>query len=229
MKILVTGCGRSCTNWISEIVKATKKFNWVGIPEDRNLFNRLHLPDRYATKLAVEHPSFTESNLKALGEINPDLRILWSVKHPVANVMAKIYRGRPASEGGDKVTENISVDGFIETAILAVRKSFDLIQNVPVDTMIVKLEELINKKRLIIDSMGAFMKMHPTKIRIDAFEKTPNRYQLARYGKSVDKSQAEIYNNWETAYDGYFADKKDLIEKAKEELQDVAEFFKYEL
>ena len=229
MKILVTGCGRSCTNWVSEIVKATKKFNWVGIPEDRNLFNRMHLPDGYATKLAVEHPTFTESNLRALGEINPDLRILWSVKHPVANVMAKIYRGRPASEGGDKVTENVSADGTIETAIAAIRKSYDLILKVPVQTMIVKVEELILRRSHMRKAFAEFLDVYPTKVHLEAQENTPNKYHSERYGDKVDKAQADIYTNWEEAYEGYFADKEELIEQAKAELQDVAKIFEYEL
>lgn len=230
MKILVTGCGRSCTNWVSEIVKATKKFNWVGIPEDRQVFSRLSLPDRYATKLAVEHPTFTKANLRALSEFNPELRILWSLKHPVANVMAKIYRGRPASEGGDKNTENVSADGYIDTAIASIRKSYEMIleaKTVPI--LIVKVEDLISNHKVMRRGFSSFLAVDRDKIKIHSFENTPNSYHKKRYGKRIDKDQADIYNNWRTVYDGYFADKEELIEQAKKELQDVARFFNYEL
>jgi hypothetical protein len=235
MKVLITGCGRSCTNWVSEIVKSTGRFDWVGVPEDRNLFlpPQKKLPPNYATKLATEHPTFSEHTLKILTKSNPELAIIWCIKHPVANVMSKIYRGRPASEGGDKTTENVSADGTVETAINAVKKSFRLnnvaIEKPFLEVLNIRLCDLILTTDSVVSGLAEFLNCKPQNLDPYAFENTPNRYHKKRYGDRVDKSQAHIYENWETAYGGYFADKEDIVEKARDELKGVANEWGYEI
>lgn len=227
MKILVTGCGRSCTNWVSEIVKSTNNFNWIGTPEDRNFFQRLTLPPQYASKLATENKGFNANSLLIMSKVNPDLRFLWCFKHPVANVMAKIVRGRPASEGGDKRTENTSDDGHLDTAIAAVKKSYEIYSEFKDISLDVRVERLIE----VPVSMESFLEdyLEASRFDLNSFRNTPNKYHQKRYGKKVDKSQAKIYENWKTAYDGYFADKEDWIQKMREELEGACKGLGYGL
>jgi len=235
MKILVTGSGRSCTNWMAEIVKSCGKFHWVGVPEDRSLYMKPMLPDNYASKLATDHPSFTEASMRMLMSREPDLNIFWCFKHPVANVMSKIVRGQPHSKGGDKPGENVSADGTLKMAIEAVRRSWELcriaegLHSIAKQVMRVRLEDLILRESVMRTKIAGFMQAERDEVDMKAFVNTPNMFHKARYGGTVHRDQTEIYQRWESAYDGFFKDRRDDIDKAVTALKDMCKDLEYEL
>jgi hypothetical protein len=167
---------------------------------------------------------FTEENIDNLLLDNHDMKILWCFRHPVSNAMSKIIRGRKASEGGDKRDETVSDDATLESAIKAVKYSYEMcmrfsdecpVENVMLELLI--LDPEYEKKRL-----SEFLEVDIEKIDIYAFRNTLNNYHEKRYGNKIDKKQAHIYKNWKTAYDGYFADKNDWIDRMKSEFKDMA-------
>lgn len=231
MKVLITGCGRSCTNWTAEIVKATNAFQWFYYPEDRELFTRTKLIPNYTTKLTTEHKDFNLKNLREIMRWNEDLYILWCFRHPVANVMAKIVRGQPASFGGDKSGEVLSDDATLESAINAVKTSHYLYSKVmdSEKVQLIRLETLIVLPEDARFMLYKFLNVPLIDIHLDAFKDTPNEYQKKRYGDKVDMSQAYVYENWQEAYDGYFKDKEADIDIMREKLKDVCDDLGYEL
>ncbi|GAG86068.1 unnamed protein product, partial [marine sediment metagenome] len=124
-KLLVTGAGRSCTNWVTQICKATGRFNFYGPSEDRNFPWKIFLEPKYATKLATENSGFIKCMLKRKLKLYKNLKIIWCFKHPVANAMAKIIRGQPTSRGGDSESNFRAIDATLKTAIAAIKKSFN--------------------------------------------------------------------------------------------------------
>ena len=97
-QVLVTGTGHSGGNWVTEIINLSGKYNFTEFVEDRNLFNHIVLPDRYGTKLAIENFGVNIRNLKKLLESNPNLKIVYTLRHPVDNCLSMIYRATPAEE-----------------------------------------------------------------------------------------------------------------------------------
>ena len=83
MKILVTGCGRGGTNLGIELVRAFDAFNTTKEVEDRTFFAKKTLPPDYATKLATENTGFTIENIDRKMKENPDLVIIFMVRHPL--------------------------------------------------------------------------------------------------------------------------------------------------
>ena len=54
LRVLVTGCGQSGTNWVTEIVRCSPEFKFISQAEDRELFRRGTMIKAYGTKLAIE-------------------------------------------------------------------------------------------------------------------------------------------------------------------------------
>lgn len=211
MRVIITGPGRGGTNWVTEIVRASEKFKFTKAVEDRTLFEKKRpLPDKYGTKLATENVGFNEENIDKLMRFWDDMRLIFVFRHPIANCMAKIYRGQPSSRGGDGA-DKFAGDATAPTAIKAVKHAYDMYvftkKRYPDRVTFIKLEDLILNNKSTVDYICQFLSIPPINAMYSAYKNNRNTYQKERYGDDIDKSQAFLHENWDSAYDGFFKGK----------------------
>ena len=100
MRVLISGTGRGGTNLLTELVRKITTLTFTKDVEDRKFFLKPTIRGNYGTKLTMDHPTFTIARARQALTTYPDLRILFSVRHPLDNCLSKIVRGQKASEGG---------------------------------------------------------------------------------------------------------------------------------
>lgn len=227
MKVLVTGAGRGGTNLLTSLMMKISNLNFTVEVEDRKFFNYDKLPENYATKLSVENFGFDEENIFSSMSKNSDLYTLFVLRHPFDNCLSKIYRGRPASKGGDKTTEIVSADATKETSVIAVKKLYKILEFVTSNfedrCMVVKMEDIILNPDIVVDKISKKLNFNPK--NYEGFqENNKNRYQKKRYGTKIDQGQINLYENLSSSYDGFF-EGKDVIPFFESELKN--EVLKY--
>ena len=232
MRVVITGPGRGGTNWVTEVVRASGVFNFTKQVEDRKLFLRNDtLPDNYGTKLSTENEGVNVKNLSTLMNLYDDLYIIFTFRNPVANCMAKIYRGRPSSVGGDG-SNIVSADGTVDTAIKAVSYSYKVYTKMKSLYLsrvhIVKLEDLILHNKEAVDGICNFLSISSNNDMYNAHKNNRNVYQKKRYGDKVDTTQVYLHKNWETAYDGFFKNRNKQIVKLNKSLISISNGLGYD-
>lgn len=234
MRVLITGSGRTGTNWLTEIVRASEQFDFTKSIEDRQFFQHQSLPERYGTKLATENAGFDWYNINRMMEKYDDLKIIFSIRHPVSTCMSKIVRGQPSSRGGD-ASNSLAPDATVEGSIKAVCHTFDLFvklkRKFPNRVIRIKLEDLIHGKHRDhqIKRICKFLKIEFKEEMLRAYQNTRNRYHKNRYGKKIDNSQKDIYKNWPVVYNGFFKNKRRDIDRIQESTKHIGEKFGYEI
>lgn len=230
MKLLVTGPGRGGTNWLIEIIRSSNVFNVTKVVEDRKFFNHKKLPNNYATKLTTENEGFSWDNLNKQLQCFPDLKILFIFRHPVANCMAKIYRGQPKSKGGDG-TNNLAGDATVKASVKAVKKAFKIYTktyNRYLDrVLLVRLEDLIKDLESEINRICKFLNIEKNPTMMSAHKNNRNTYQRKRYKNKIDTKQTTIHKEWHTSYGGFFRDRKKQIDRLYTDLRDIIEYLGY--
>jgi hypothetical protein len=207
------------------IIAGTGLFKMTKRSEDRALPRRQEMKEGYGSKLCIENKGVELDLFNMLLDKYDDLRILWCIRHPMANALAKIKRGCNA-EGIPK-----SVDATKETACDWIEKSYSWLESLSSKTgrvVAVKQEDLILNGLSVIDGLFNYFGIEggSPQIKKDIlmnFKHTPNKNHSARYGEKIDKSQAHIHINPFTAYDGYFKDRIDIISYLKKRLKPIVE------
>jgi len=216
MKLLVTGCGRGGTNLGIELARSFGVFNVTPKVEDRDFFSHTPLPSKYATKLATENTNFTIENIEKMLRENPDLHILFMIRHPVDTCLSKIYRGRPMSQGGDSTVEETAADGTPTGAAKAIKNMVDiysyLFKHRRNRLCVVKMENLIAEPEKTIEKVSLFFTAKPLESTYNFFETNRNRYQQQRYGNQLVRN-VDLYMDLDNSFDGFFAEKQVQVSK----------------
>jgi hypothetical protein len=92
-----------------------------------------------------------------------------------------------------------------------------------------KLEDRITDTEKTIKNICKILNIEFKNAMINSHANTMNAYHQKRYGPKIDKVQASIQKNWQTVYNGYFKDKKDIINIIKTELNDLPDYFNYQI
>lgn len=194
-QVLITGCGRSGTNWLTEIVRASGQYKFTDQIEDRGLFGKNKLPYRYGTKLATENKGFTSNALIKLMKENPKLQVLFSVRHPIDNAVAKIKRGQPSSKGGDgsdQLAPDATVDGATK-AIKHMQKIYDDVSAEFGDRInFVRLEDMINDPYQATKDVAEFLQIPINAQMLTGNRNNRNEHHKQRYGNFIDRSQLKV-------------------------------------
>lgn len=229
MRILVTGTGRGGTTLLREVVVGlgVARFQ-CGIyskEEDGDFFGYKELPENYMTKLVVPHPQcrndqgYNIDGLIKYMERYGNLHLLFSIRHPVDTCMSKIVRGQKHSDGGYKHWEQLSVDGTVKGAIRtvkAMREMYDAIKSrYPQRVLAVRMENLILESEKTIGEIASFLHCEVTLRSLVFYRYNTNPYQFREYGTDLDKTQINLHEKWQTAYNGYFKDKEQDIKVLK--------------
>lgn len=232
MRILVAGTGRSGTCLLVEIPRGLDVVKFSKRVEDRRFFKYENLPENYGTKLVTAHPSFTIKNMISFMKKYEDLRLIFSLRHPIDIFMSKIRRGQKASSGGDRSGEWISEDGTTKGAISAIKDFHDIynmaVAKFPDRVMSVKIEDLIVFPNTTVERIASWLGVMPTKRAYKFYEHDRNKYHKKhRYRRRLDVSQVSIYKRWKTVYDGFFKNRKGDLLDAVFQLGEIIEDLGY--
>jgi len=234
MQVVITGCGRSGTNLLLEVVRASGQFNFTEEVEDKRVFDRF-IYSNYGTKIAVEWDSFTVDNLARMLDMLPDLKILFSFRHPYDTILSKVYRGQPKSKGGDNGTEEIAKDGTISKATDYVRKSwsvfYELVKLYHITRVnVFKMEDLITNTEFTVKHISAFLNIKVNAEMLEPWKFTQNKWHKKRYGQTKNLGEIDKWKDLDNNYNGYFANLDTAVFKQINlSIADQANFFNYEL
>lgn len=231
MKILVTGAGRGGTNLVTELIRASNLVKFTEEVEDRNFFKHKKLPDNYGTKLATENKGFTIESIDKVLKNNPDLYVVFSLRHPIDNCLSKIVRGQPKSRGGDSNVEEIAPDATIKGSIKAIKHMFiiyDFLNQSYNNRLItVKMEDLFNNLDDIINRLVEKFNINDTNDMRNFYQKNRNKYQKKRYGNRL-KEQINLYKDLDKNFNGYFKNNNTIVNEIRNELNLIHSILGYE-
>lgn len=231
MKVLVTGCGRGGTNLGIEVVRT------LGVPttidvEDRKFFERDELPIHYATKLATENKGFTSEALAGKLEKYEDLKVIFMLRHPYDNVLSKVLRGQPRSQGGDNETENVSSDGTIEGASEALLYMHQILHEIkssyPDRVLLVKMEDLTTDVKNSVNRIAAFLNLPPTAESYEYYKYNRNRWHQSRYKNNL-VPQVNLYRDLVHNFNGFFKDDDSAIKEIENRFFKIAKRYGYDV
>ncbi len=204
MRILVTGAGRGGTYLLKAAVEAFGRVGF-GKGEDRSFFKR-RISKNYGGKVTTENRDVTCAKIIAKAHEYPDLRILFSSRHPVDILMSRLWRGQSLAR------ENI------ERAIKAITFFYKvytgLNEQIPPKVHCVKMADLILIPRESIDGIAEFLGWPTSKLVYNFVTFTNHERHLERYGQELDVSQINNHKRWFTAYDSFFENEKLLKDEA---------------
>ncbi len=218
MRILVTGTGRSGTCLLVEIPRGLDAVVFSKAVEDRKFFKYKTLPENYGTKLVTEHPTFTMKNMISFMERYEDLRLIFSLRHPVDIFMSKIRRGQKASDGGDRTGEWIADDATVESAIAVTEDFYEkystAVAYFPTRVMAVKLEDVIFFPEKTVQKIADWLGVKTTERAHRFYQYDRNKYHEKRYCGRIDSSQVGLHKHWKIVYGGFFKDRATDIQEA---------------
>ncbi len=233
-KILITGPGHSGTNWATEIVNLSGKFHFTKSVEDRELFFKESLPKGYGTKLATDNIGMYPENLDKLMQKSENLKIIFTMRHPVDNCLSKIYRATPSNEhepSPDMI--NYSWDGTVNGAIKSIEHAYTiysyLTTHYPDRILPVKLEDLITNTEFEVNRICNFLNIPKNEKMLEAYRYSRNKYHHIRYNSELDKTQMNLYKRWPEIYNSFFKDKKYIVDQLFTNLKEITEKLGYSL
>lgn len=187
--------------------------------EDTRFFEYKELPENYGAKLNSENKGYNLPNLTKMMQKYNDLHLIFSFRNPIDQCMSMIVRGQKTSEGGDG-DDTLAPDGTVEGAIKAIK----YIQHIHKEIVklfskriyTVKMEGLIQYPEINVAFLAYFLGVKPTKKAFEFYQYNTNWRQKARYRDKLDRSQINIHKRWDAAYNGFFKDRKEDIDRIKE-------------
>ncbi len=233
MQVVITGCGRSGTNLLLEMVRASEVYDFTKEVEDRGFFSRGILPDSYGSKIAIEWDAMTIVSMLEVMEDNKRLKVLFSFRHPYDVILSKVYRGRPKSMGGDNDTEETAKDGTIEVAAKYVQKSWDIYQALatkyPDRVKPVRMEDILTNTFNTVRYVSSFLAIASNVDMRNPWKYNRNAYQNKRYHHAKDSREINKWKDILNNYDGYFIKNFDMVTNIDHLIKEQADYFRYEL
>ncbi len=234
MQVVITGCGRSGTNLLLEMVRASEVYDFTETVEDRGFFSRGILPDSYGSKIAIEWDAMTIASMMEVIEDNKRLKVLFSFRHPYDVILSKVYRGRPKSMGGDNDTEETAKDGTVEVAAEYVNKSWAiyhaLATKYPTRVKPVRMEDILTNTFNTVRYAASFLCIATNENMRSPWKHNRNAYQNSRYHHAPDRREINKWKNLNKSYDGYFKDIwDDHLLSVNYLVEEQANYFRYEL
>lgn len=205
MKVLIASCGRTGTNINVEALMGSDLLKSVQ-REERSLFIRpRQLNDGYLEKTDTVYIPSLES-IDEVMRINPDLKIVWTVRDFRDTILSKMYRGRA---GGDSHTqaEDATPEGC-KADILWMKECFDYIrENYPNNVVVSKMENLLTDTKNHMEMLCSFLNIPYQDSMLNFAERTKLETKRSRYQNKIDLNQVALWQRIEVVYDGYFKDK----------------------
>lgn len=242
-RVFVTGVGHTGTNLLLVVVLASGQFELIGYGmEDRMFCSSIPVlvTHNYLAKLALDSPYF-----KTIGWMNnmnkfPGLKTLVTCRHPVDAILSGAYRDLPVVAGGDadELKDNdipkFDLEHAIELTGLFNNTYLPLIAGVvnafgPTQrAKLYRMEDLLSNTELVAEEIAGWLNIEYSDDMARPWEYNQHAKQQERYeNKKAD--QIDVYKRWDTAYDGFYADKKDFVFAVAERAKPFASVFGYDI
>lgn len=217
-RLLITGPGHSGGNWVTEICRETGVYNFTKAIEDRTILYNKELHEGYATKITTDFPGINWLSLFNLLDVYDDMKVIFTFRHPLDNCLSKIMRGMPLP---DNEPFNDLIDFSYEATLYGSVKSIEYaflsmhtLKTTPVSNrvMFTRLEDLIRNEKEQIEKICNFIGIEYNDRLLGGYSRTYNRWQIKRYNRELDTSQIDMYKRWDTIYNGFYKNKKQVIE-----------------
>ncbi len=233
MQVVITGCGRSGTNLLLEMVRASGVYTFTRTVEDRQFFKHEELPKDYGSKIAIEWDAMTIESMMEVMKVNTALKVLFSFRHPYDTILSKIYRGRPKSQGGDNDTEQWAKDASIEVAARYIGKSWDIYQALatkyPNRVKPVRMEDILMNTFRTVRYVARFLAVSVNEKMGQPWMYNRNAYQNRRYRYAMDSREVNKWKDLENNYGGWFKYLVPQFAGTDILIKEQADYFRYEL
>lgn len=214
---IVLSTGRSGTNLVLESLVGNPYFTPTEYPEDKILFQTgFKLPDRYLTKSdTVYIPTY--NYLKSFMQNNVNANIIWVLRHPYDHCLSKLYHGRPPQGWDPKKIYRYTDDCFPEGCISNIKWMYSLLKQAehdyPLRILRVKMEDILLNIEAETKRMCQWLCILWDEDMMNAPKRSRHEGNKKEYGDKIDKSRIDLYKDLDTAYGGYFSDKKSEVQK----------------
>lgn len=232
MAVIVSGCGRSGSNVVLEILRGSPSLKATKSPEDKKFWKRgTAYPRNYLSKCDTVYAS--RRDIKATMEADKNLRVIWSIRDPRDMLLSKLRRGVPRSAGGDcKVqADDATVFGALKDIFIMAQFYNFILSRWPGRVMAVKMEDCILYPETTAGEMAYRLGIKFAPQMADFPMRMRNPQKARRYGSRIHEDQVGLWRNWTSVYDGWVAEHFMTceIEHAFRNLETVARMFEYEL
>ena len=241
--VLVLGCGRSGTNMALEILAGSSALKPTGPHEDREVLatkprnSRVgprKLDAAYLSKIVTAYIVKWEQ-LQALMELNPHLKLIWTIRDPRDLALSKFYRGRGHHSAGSDSHYHNCIDD-IHRMMIFYQKTLEVYAE---RMHLVIMENVIKDVQKETRAMCTFLGIPYAPSMCDFYHRYRNEDKANRY-KKIDEGQLALYKRVDTIYEGYFQNPQTLwhfnadegqyynLNTLFEALKPCIEYFNYE-
>ena len=201
MSVLVFSCGRTGTNMLLEILRGAPELQATPFVEDKQVFHRAELPSNYLSKCDTVYLPQLEMADRLL-TLNPDLKVLWTIRDLRDTALSKIYRGQPNGDSPN-LSDDATYEGCLED-IEWMHKVYTFLQERhPTQLLVVKMEDIILKFDETIQGVCTFCEIEYREEMKNFTHRYRNSHKATRY-KTLDPSQVALHERVDTVYEGFF-------------------------
>lgn len=220
MQVLVLSAGRSGTNIMLTALSQLEEFELSDPIENKAIFYKIgaKYKDGYLTKSDIV---YTRSwlFLALLMQNNPEMRIIWTIRHPYDWALAKINRG----------SENGADDATFEGCISDLYRMYDLYKRLikfySSRVYTVKMENILLYTESVFKEICKWLDVEYKESMLNFSSKMVSGEKKERYS-NIDKSQINMYEDLK--YVNSIANKSSInIELLFNFLQPLVFFFRY--
>jgi hypothetical protein len=240
-KVLVTGVGHSGTNLFSDVIRASGYYNFYKGQEDRVFTLGLTplLMLNYGAKLACDSSSFIPEGFATVMDKFPGTQVIVTIRHPFDIALSTCYRELPASMGGD-AAEEVEVGPFTMAHATHYLKrwnerNFTMLADI-INTygpqgraMMYSMESLLEEPEVVAKDIARFLEIEYVPEMAEPWKLNRHPRQKQRYKGELDMGQINLYQRWNTIYDGFYSDKKDFVDTLALGLMPTAAAFNYRI
>lgn len=221
--VIVFSTGRSGTNIALEILTGSQELLPSLEPEHKGLFKieGVEYPPFFLAKSDSAYcPTYELFGL--MMKINPNAKIIWTIRHPFDLVMSKIRRGFPV-KSDDGTLKGCCKDMFWMTYLYsAATKEF------PGRILLIKMEDMILEIERETKRMCSFLNISFDRRMLVPWERYRQPGKKERYPSGLDKRQLDMYKTWKEQYNGFLIKVIDFnMEDLFNKVQPLVEYFGY--
>lgn len=226
MSVLVLSGGRTGTNVVLEILSGSKELKATSnVHDELTVILGKKVGDDYLSKADTEFLKIDQ--VTKFLEKNPELKVIFTLRHPYDLAMSKIYRGQPNTEGrknrlaDDATPETCMSTMFHMADIYKMLKSKFLSQ-----MFIIKMEDVIEDPEKASRELCNFVGITYNDSMPKFYLRMRNTHKKKRYS-GIDKNQIGLWKNWEMAYDGFFKTYSPKIIEIFEKIDSLVALYDY--
>ncbi len=215
--IIVVGAGRSGTNLVLEMLAGNTFFNPSDPPEDKMVFYKANLPQNYLCKCDTIY--FSWSAFSRFLQTSQYCNIIWTIRNPKDMILSKMYRGYGHAD--DASPMGCVGDIFYMFGLYKLAES-----RFNTRMMLVKMEDVILDIEKEAKEICRWYGIKYEESMNYPHLRMRHKGKKERY-KTLDKEQIDLWEHWDTLYDGFFVKNSINVEQLFREVEPITKYFGY--